>query len=93
MIFVRFSSDSKKKDPENDESEEEFFYPQPPKLASREFFNLLQTCLKGHEDQRDVLLSSLHKQLQHFVRSMQDVSTTTNNTFYLIFRQIAFLLK
>lgn len=68
-----FSVASRKEDADEDE-EEEYFYPQPSKLASREFFNLLQTCLKGHEDQRDVLLSSLHKQLQHFVRSTQDVS-------------------
>lgn len=68
------SSAEPKKEYLDDEAEEEYFYPQPSKLASREFFGLLQTCLKAHEDQRDVLLSSLLKQLQHFVRSTQDVS-------------------
>lgn len=57
-----------------DETEEEPFYAQPPKLAYREFFHLLLTCLKGHDEQRDILLTSLHKQLAHFVRGSQDVS-------------------
>lgn len=61
-------------DDSDDEVEEEPFYPQPPKLAYREFFNLILTCLKGHDEQRDILLTSLHKQLAHFVRSSQDVS-------------------
>lgn len=65
---------SENKDDQADESEDEYFYPQPAKLAYREFFNLLLNCLKGHEDQRDVLLSSLHKQLVHFVRCTQEVS-------------------
>lgn len=78
------SNDNKDEQP-GDDSEDEYFYPQPAKLAYREFFNLLLTCLKGHEDQRDVLLSSLHKQLVHFVRCAQDVSLkkekTKQNTF------------
>lgn len=70
--FSHLNSD--KDEQPGDDSEDEYFYPQPAKLAYREFFNLLLTCLKGHEDQRDVLLSSLHKQLVHFVRCAQDVS-------------------
>lgn len=70
--FIHFSE--KKNDQAGEDSEDEFFYPQPAKLANREFFSLLLNCLKGHEDQRDVLLSSLHKQLVHFVRSAQEVS-------------------
>lgn len=60
-------------DDSDDGIEQEPFYPQPPKLAYREFFNLILTCLKGHDEQRDILLTSLHKQLTHFVRSSQDV--------------------
>lgn len=67
------SNENKDEQP-GDDSEDEYFYPQPARLAYREFFNLLMTCLKGHEDQRDVLLISLHKQLVHFVRCIQDVS-------------------
>lgn len=61
-------------DDSDDEVEEEPFYPQPPKLAYREFFNLILTCLKGHDEQRDILLTSLYKQLSRFVRGSQDVS-------------------
>lgn len=64
-----------------DDSEDEFFYPQPAKLAYREFFNLLLNCLKGHEDQRDVLLSSLHRQLVHFVKSAQEVSAHNESVY------------
>lgn len=66
---------------EANESEEEHFYPKPPQLAYREFFNLILTCLKGHDEQKDVLLTSLHKQLVHFVRATQDVSTIFNISF------------
>lgn len=68
-----------------DDSEDEHFYPQPARLAYREFFNLILTCLKGHEDQRDVLLLSLHKQLVHFVRCIQDVSVFSFETKLMLF--------
>lgn len=69
-----------------DDSEDEHFYPQPARLAYREFFNLLLTCLKGHEDQRDVLLISLHKQLVHFVRGIQDIRglNTSDVSYFLL---------
>lgn len=83
VIYLNYSEN--KDDQTGDDSEDEYFYPQPSKLASREFFNLLLNCLKGHEDQRDVLLSSLHKQLQHFVRSAQEVRTI-DELFFFFFR-------
>lgn len=84
-------------DDSDDEVEEEPFYPQPPKLAYREFFNLILTCLKGHDEQRDILLTSLHKQLAHFVRSSQDVSASLSVCLFLdetrLFHLIANLLN
>lgn len=52
---------------------------------------MLQNCLKGHEDQRDVLLSSLHKQLIHFVRSAQEVSNTYGFTFNITKYSLLFI--
>lgn len=85
IIYFHHSSENKDEQA-GDDSEDEYFYPQPAKLANREFFNVLLNCLKGHEDQRDVLLSSLHKQLVHFVRSAQDVRIAKEKTMSGIVR-------
>lgn len=78
FVYLIHCSNDNKDEQLGDDSEDEYFYPKPARLANREFFNLLLTCLKGHEDQRDVLLTSLHKQLVHFVRCIQDVRDLPN---------------
>lgn len=75
--FFLASFDSESKDEQQgDDSEDEIFYPQPAKLANKEFFDLLLSCLKGHEDQRDSLLTALQRQLVHYVKCVQEVSVT-----------------
>lgn len=42
-------------------------------LSHQPFLSLILTCLKGQDDQRESLLSSLHSQLSQFLSMSKDV--------------------
>lgn len=75
-----FSSASKKaKDENNDDSNEsndgmdKIEKPTAPKLNHQAFLGLVLTCLKGQDEQKEGLLSSLHSQLTQFLQSINEV--------------------
>lgn len=43
-------------------------------LSHQPFLSLILTCLKGQDDQREGLLTSLHSQLSQFLMMSKDVS-------------------
>lgn len=45
-----------------------------PLLSHQPFLSLVLTCLKGQDDQREGLLTSLHSQLSQFLTLTKDVS-------------------
>lgn len=88
-----FSSASKKAKDENNEDSNEsndgmdkIEKPKAPKLNHQAFLGLVLTCLKGQDEQKEGLLSSLHSQLTQFLQSINEVS---NGDFWVPF--ISFL--
>ena len=45
-------------------------------LSHQPFLSLVLTCLKGQDDQREGLLTSLHNQLTQYIQLSKDVSWT-----------------
>lgn len=43
-------------------------------LSHQPFLSLVLTCLKGQDDQREGLLTSLHNQLSQYIQLSKDVS-------------------
>lgn len=48
-------------------------------LSHQPFLSLILTCLKGQDDQREGLLTSLHSQLSQFIMMSKDVSKKLNH--------------
>lgn len=45
------------------------------------FLGLILTCLKGQDEQKEGLLTSLHSQLSQFLQFSKDVSFKFNSNF------------
>lgn len=76
-----FSAAAKKAKDENNEDSNEsndameiVEKPKVPKLNHQAFLGLVLTCLKGQDEQKEGLLSSLHSQLEQFWKSISKVS-------------------
>lgn len=83
-----FSAPPKKaKDENNDDSNDSsdgmdiVEKPKVPKLNHQAFLGLVLTCLKGQDEQKEGLLSSLLSQLEQFSESRKKVSQSRNVTF------------
>lgn len=50
----------------------------PPQMSHQAFLGLILTCLKGQDEQKEGLLSSLHSQLSQFLQSNNEVILTIN---------------
>lgn len=50
-------------------------------LNHQAFLGLVLTCLKGQDEQREVLLTSLHSQLSQFLTSVKEVHSFITNIF------------
>lgn len=80
-----FNTSKKLKEEPNDDSNEsndgieEIEKPKDPHLSYQAFLGLILTCLKGQDEQKESLLSSLHSQLSQFLQSANEVS-------YIFFR-------
>lgn len=57
-------------------------------LSHQPFLSLVLTCLKGQDDQRESLLSSLHSQLSQFLSMSKDVSIHIHIRTYKYIRNI-----
>lgn len=54
-------------------------------LSHQPFLSLILTCLKGQDDQREGLLTSLHSQLSQFIMMSKDVSILFKCFYFLSF--------
>lgn len=74
-----FSSSKKNKEEPNDDSNEsndgleKDEKLKAPQLSHQAFLGLILTCLKGQDEQKEGLLSSLHSQLSQFLQSINEV--------------------
>lgn len=75
-----FSSSKKPKDEPNEDSNEsndgmeKVDKPKAPQMSHQAFLGLILTCLKGQDEQKEGLLSSLHSQLSQFLQSNNEVN-------------------
>lgn len=57
-----------------------------PQMSHQAFLGLILTCLKGQDEQKEGLLSSLHSQLSQFLSSSNEVkyfhNVSTTNFFF-----------
>lgn len=74
-----FSSSKKVKDETNEDSNEsndgvdKMEKLRAPQMSHQAFLGLILTCLKGQDEQKEGLLSSLHSQLSQFLQSGNEV--------------------
>lgn len=82
-----FSSSKKVKDETNEDSNEsndgvdKMEKLRAPQMSHQAFLGLILTCLKGQDEQKEGLLSSLHSQLSQFLQSSNEVSHRSKVTF------------
>ena len=55
-------------------------------LGHQPFLSLILTCLKGQDEQRECLLSSLHSQLEKFINNVKEVLVNYAFTFFNWFK-------
>lgn len=91
-----FNASKKAKEENNDDSNEsndgmeKQDKPKPPQLSHQAFLGLVLTCLKGQDEQKEGLLSSLNSQLSQFLQSITEVITSTLLCFVCISINIFF---
>lgn len=74
-----FTSAKKVKEETNEDSNEsndgmeKIEKPRAPQMSHQAFLGLILTCLKGQDEQKEGLLSSLHTQLSQFLQSNNEV--------------------
>lgn len=73
-----FNSATKMKEELNEDSNEsndqmERMKPETPQMSYQAFLGLILTCLKGQDEQKEGLLSSLYSQLSQFLQHVNDV--------------------
>lgn len=68
------SSKNTSKEENNEDSNESMEQFDKPKLSHQAFLGLILTCLKGQDEQKEGLLTSLNSQLSQFLQSAREVS-------------------
>lgn len=53
-------------------------------LGHQPFLSLILTCLKGQDEQRECLLSSLHSQLEKFINNVKEVLVNLTFFFFIL---------
>lgn len=69
--------DEDEEEEEDSDNEDEPLPLNRPRLAYKAFLSLILSCLKGQDDQKEGLLSSLHTQLVKFVKFSKEVRSLT----------------
>ena len=82
-----FSASKKLKEEPNDDSNEsndgveKVETPQTPQLSHQAFLGLILTCLKGQDEQKEGLLSSLYSQLSQFLQCVNQVRSKSSKNW------------
>lgn len=90
-----FTSSKKTKDEANEDSNEsndgidKMEKAQAPQMSHQAFLGLILTCLKGQDEQKEGLLSSLHSQLSQFLQSNNEVNIITISLF-IVFKPLSY---
>lgn len=74
-----FNSTTKLKDEINDDSNEssdQVIKTETPRMSHQAFLGLILTCLKGQDESKETLLSSLYSQLSQFLQRVHEVIRT-----------------
>lgn len=80
-----FNSTKKLNDEPNEDSNEsneqmERIKSETPQMSHQAFLGLILTCLKGQDEQKEGLLSSLYSQLSQFLQSVNNVNVSNESS-------------